>query len=135
MSLPTLAPKYSFDGSSIHRSSQAGSKRQMNGSVVSSHAEERQTIGKMSKASKHSTAAGTESVRLNHLHDPEMSSIVAFVENKQREVYANQLSQLPFFQFLLTNQQRRCRHLFEETNYGSQPVQRSHNLWQFKSHA
>jgi hypothetical protein len=93
MSLPTLAPKYSFDGSSIHRSSHAGSKRQMNGSsVVSSHAEERQTIGKISKASKHSTAAGTESVKMNHLHDPEMSSIVAFVENKQREVYANQLS-------------------------------------------
>jgi hypothetical protein len=84
MSLPILAPKYSFDGSSVHRSSHAGSKRQMSGSVVSSHAEERQTLGKISKASKQSTVA--ESVKINHLHDPEMSSIVAFVENKQREV-------------------------------------------------
>jgi hypothetical protein len=87
MSLPLLAPKYSFDGSSVHRtSSHAGSKRQMTGSVVSSHTEERQTIGKISKASKQSTVAGTESVKINHFHDPEMSSIVAFVENKQREV-------------------------------------------------
>lgn len=86
MSLPTLAPKYSFEGSSIHRSSHAGSKRQVSGSVVSSHAEERQTIGKVSKASKQSTAVGTESVRINQLHDPELASIVAFVENKQREV-------------------------------------------------
>jgi hypothetical protein len=86
MSLPILAPKYSFEGNSVHRSSHAGSKRQMSGSVVSSHADERQTIGRISKASKQSTVAGTESVKMNHLHDPELSSIVAFVENKQREV-------------------------------------------------
>jgi hypothetical protein len=86
MSFPILAPKYSFEGSSIHRSSHAGSKRQISGSVVSSHAEERQTTGKFSKASKQSNIDGAESVKMNHLHDPELSSIVAFVENKQREV-------------------------------------------------
>jgi catabolite regulation protein CreA len=89
MSLPVLAPKYSFDGSSIHRSSHTGSKRQLSASVVSSHADERRTTGRISKASKQSTVAGTESVKINHLHDPELSSIVAFVENKQREVYVN----------------------------------------------
>jgi hypothetical protein len=86
MSFPILTPKYSFEGSSIHRSSHAGSKRQISGSVVSSHAEERQTTGKFSKASKQSNIDGAESVKMNHLHDPELSSIVAFVENKQREV-------------------------------------------------
>lgn len=58
----------------------------MNGSVVSSLAEEKQTTGKMSKTSKQSTIVGTESVKINNFRDPELSSIVAFVENKQREV-------------------------------------------------
>jgi hypothetical protein len=86
MSLPNLAPKYPFEISSIPRSSHAGSKRQTSGSVVSSHVDERRTSGRISKASKQSTIAGTESVKMNNLHDPELSSIVAFVENKQREV-------------------------------------------------
>jgi hypothetical protein len=86
MSFPTSKQaKYSFEGSSIHRSSHAGSKRHASASVVSSHAEERQTIGKISKASKPSTVVGNENMRINHLQDPELASIVAFVENKQRE--------------------------------------------------
>ena len=85
MSFPTSKQaKYSFEGSSIHRSSHAGSKRHASASVVSSHAEERQTIGKISKASKPSTVVGNETMRINH-QDPELASIVAFVENKQLE--------------------------------------------------